>query len=258
MHSLPIFVRLRGETVLVIGEGEAAAAKKRLVERIGAAVTHDPAASTRFCFIALENKEEAAIAASLFKGRGMLVNVADQPALCDFTLPAIVDRDPVIIAIGTGGASAGLAKALRQRIEALLPATLGALASGLYAARSKIHARWSDSAARRRAIDAGLSEGGPLDPLHPHAAETLDQWLASDHRPTGEIVQLALTSDDPDDLTLKQARLMGQADALWYDPAIPSAILNRARADARRVESITAPPPHLTDDGSLILWLTRG
>src|SRR3546814_17432524 len=75
------------------------------------------------------------------KERGILVNAVDRPDQCDFTLPAIVDRDPVIIAIGTGGASAGLAKIIRQRFEQILPSGLGKLADALGHARAQMKAR---------------------------------------------------------------------------------------------------------------------
>ena len=125
MHSLPVFLRLTGRTVILLGEGEPAEAKRRLLERAGAVLTDDEAAHAAIAVVALEGAEADAAAARL-KARGLLVNVVDRPELCDFTTPAIIERDPVMIAIGTGGASAGLAKALRQRLEALLPPGLGA------------------------------------------------------------------------------------------------------------------------------------
>ncbi|WP_302480174.1 NAD(P)-dependent oxidoreductase, partial [Sphingomonas bacterium] len=126
MHSLPIFLRLSGAPVILIGEGEAVEAKRRLLLRAGAILVEE-GGEARIGFIALEGAAADAAAARL-RARGLLINVADRPELCDFTLPAIIDRDPVLVAIGTGGASAGLAAALRQRLEAILPAGLGALA----------------------------------------------------------------------------------------------------------------------------------
>ncbi len=258
MHSLPVFVRLTDETVLVLGEGDAADAKRRLVERAGAIVTDDPATPVRFAFIALENSQEMAATAAFLRERGMLVNVADMRDLCDFTLPAIVDRDPVIVAIGTGGASAGLAKALRQRIEALLPAKLGALAAALFANRPRITARWPDADARRRAIDEGLAEGGNIDPLRPDAADHVDRWLTASGAKQPALHHFKIASDDPDDLTLKAARVLGQADEIWHQTAIAPAILHRARADAKRVPSETPPPDSAATGGRIIIWLTKG
>ena len=120
MHSLPIFARLTGRNVILIGDGEAAAAKRRLLDRAGAVVVGEDGVAA-LAIVAVEDDAKAEAVVGRLKARGILVNAVDRVALCDFTLPAIIDRDPVLIAIGTGGASAGLAKALRQRLEAMLP-----------------------------------------------------------------------------------------------------------------------------------------
>lgn len=257
MHSLPVFVRLAGETVLILGDGDMADAKKRLVERAGAVVTDDPAAPARFAFVAMEDGAEAQIVATMLKARGLLVNVADRPELCDFTLPAIVDRDPVIIAVGTGGASAGLAKALRQRMEALLPDSVGQLAEALYAKRDAIRQRWPTADERRRAIDAGLQEGGVIDPFNAGAADGVATWLTGEAALEGGIYTVIVTSDDPDEVSVKTARLLGQADEIWHDPAVSPALLHRARADAKRIASVTPPPPEAARGGKIIMWLSR-
>ena len=199
--------------------------------------------------------ERAAI--ERLKARGVLVNAPDRPDLCDFTLPAIVDRGPVLIAIGTGGASAGLAKALRQRFEALLPVSLGALAAALGAARENMRARWPDAAARRRAIDAALAQGGPLDPWGDVGDAPVEHWLNDASGAQGEdrLEAIALTSDDPDDLTLRAARLLGQADALFHAADVPAAILDRARADAVRYCRETEPD---WAGPGLALWIEMG
>ncbi|MDB5736824.1 MAG: hypothetical protein JWO65_492, partial [Sphingomonas bacterium] len=167
MHSLPVFLRLDGRPVILLGDGDAAVAKRRLLDRAGARIVGEDATAA-LAIVAIGDEAEAQAAATRLKARGILVNAVDRPALCDFTLPAIVDRDPVLIAIGTGGASAGLAKALRQRIEALLPASLGTLAEALHAARAGLLARFPAAADRRRAIDAAFDPGGPLDPFSAH------------------------------------------------------------------------------------------
>jgi uroporphyrin-III C-methyltransferase / precorrin-2 dehydrogenase / sirohydrochlorin ferrochelatase len=235
MHSLPIFVRLKGRKVVVIGDSEAADAKKRLIERAGGIVVGSlEVADAKLVFIALDDAGEAAEEAQYFRLLGKLVNVVDQPDLCDFTTPSIVDRDPVIIAVGTGGASAGLAKQVRLRIETLLPPGLGLLAQSIAKARMVIRSRYPDGRARRAALDAGMAPGGPLDPLGSDPAGGVAAWLATanDTAPTLREVTLHLTSSDPDDLTLKQARLLGEADVIIHAPDIPDTILNRARADA--------------------------
>jgi len=240
--SLPLFHRIAGQPVIVLGEGEAALAKRRLVERAGGIIVGEDNSEARLAFVATDAPEEAA---ARLKARGVLVNVPDRPKLCDFTVPSILDRSPVLLAIGTDGASAGLAKALRLRFETLLPPGLGALADALGRARETMRANWSDAGERRRALDAALSEGGPLDPLRQGGAEAVDVWLAGNTPElAGGVVEIRLVSADPDDLTLRQSRLLGSADVVAHEPLIPPAILDRARADAvrRLVEAGEAVP----------------
>jgi uroporphyrin-III C-methyltransferase/precorrin-2 dehydrogenase/sirohydrochlorin ferrochelatase len=284
LHSLPIFVRLQGRAVILVGDGEAAEAKRRLLERAGAVVMREDLSpfvpsdveapvlgaypSTSLETNGEEGKaalrqaqgqrgrgtprlaivvdDDAAVAR--LKAMGILVNAVDRPELCDFTLPAIVDRDPVIVAVGTGGASAGLAAALRQRLEALLPARLGRLADGLFASRASWRARYPEAGARRRAIAATMAPGAVYDPLDPREFTGLppEQGDAAAVR----LVTMTLPSPDPDDLTLRQARLLANADRVTHGADVPAAILNRARADAERI-ACAAPPadlPGLTVD----------
>lgn len=245
LAALPLFVKLAGRPVILVGEGEPADAKRRLLDRAGALVVGESDAAA-LAIVALDEPE--AVVARL-KARGVLVNCVDRPELCDFTLPAIVDRDPVLIAIGTGGVSAGLAAALRQRLEALLPASLGTLARGLGRSRGAMKARWPDAGARRRALADALGEGGMLDLLASDG--DVDRWLAEGTAPQAQLVTLRLTSPDPEDLTLRQARLLAQADRLFHLGDVPDAILNRARADAVRIH---ARPPADPGEG-LSLWL---
>lgn len=237
LHSLPLFHRVAGKRVVVVGSGAMAAAKQRLVERAGGlCCDEDEAGEARLAFVALDDPAEAEAAATRLKARGLLVNVADRPELCDFTLPSVLERGDVIVAVGTGGASAGLAKHLRLRLEALLPPSLGALAAALSNARAALRARWPDPAGRREALDRALAEGGPLDPFDGGAASRIEAWLAEPDTPSpARIVEIRLVSDDADDLTLGQARLLGMADAIALDGDVPPAILARARADAARV-----------------------
>lgn len=233
MNQLPVFLNLRDRTVILLGDGEAAEAKRRLIERSGGICVGEDDKEARIAIVALEDDAEAVAAVARLKARGLIVNAVDRPALCDFTTPAIIDRDPVLIAIGTGGASAGLAKALRQRLEALLPTRLGDLARALDAARNAIRQRWPDGADRRRAIDAALAPGAVLDPLGDADGSAVDGWIASGGAgvATG-LYDIAIGSADPDDLTLRQARLLGSADLVLHSGDIPPAILARARADA--------------------------
>lgn len=223
MHSLPIFIRLQGRPVILVGSGEAAEAKRRLLVRAGATIV-DEAADAQLAVVAGDDPDAAV---ARLQSRGVLVNAVDRPDLCDFTLPAIVDRDPVLVAIGTGGVSAGLAGALRQRLERVLPTSLGQLARELNAKRAELKARWPDPVDRRRVIDA-----------------TLD---GRDFAAGGDsLTAVVLASPDPEDLTLRQARLLGAADRIFHRPNVPTAILDRARADAPRI-ACSAPP---VDPGS--------
>lgn len=233
MHSLPLFHRLTGQKVILLAEGEAGEAKRRLLERAGAIIVgaDDPAA--RLAFIALDDPVPAA---DELRARGLLLNVTDRPELCDFTVPSLLERGPVIVAVGTGGASAGLAKALRLRLEALLPASLGRLADGLQAAREALRGKWPEAGQRRRALDAALAAGGALDPLVEGSADRLADWLAASEGGSGGLMEFTLHSDDPDDLTLRQARALGAADLVASEPGIAAPILLRARADAMRRE----------------------
>ncbi|QQN74553.1 bifunctional precorrin-2 dehydrogenase/sirohydrochlorin ferrochelatase [Croceicoccus sp. YJ47] len=237
MQSLPLFHRVAGQKIVVLGEGEAAAAKRRLIERAGGICVGEPEAHhARLAFIAIDDAREGEAAAIRMRCRGLLVNVTDRTALCEFTVPSILDRDPVLVAVGTGGASAGLAKMLRLRLERLLPPGLGRLAQALGMAREAIRARYPQGADRRRALDIALGEGGALDPLTEHGAGVVDDWLVSDADTMREgRYAIALRSADPDDLTLREARLLGSADYVVHAPGVPAAILNRARADAVRV-----------------------
>ncbi|MEC8714409.1 MAG: siroheme synthase [Pseudomonadota bacterium] len=246
MHSLPLFHRIAGARVVVVGEGDMAAAKARLVERAGGVTCAETEAHhARLAFVALEDGRAAEAAALRLKRMGLLVNVADRPELCDFTLPSLLDRDPVLVAVSTGGASAGLAKHLRLRLETMLPQSLGTLAAALAAARDRIRQRFPDGDDRRRAIDLALQEGGPLDPLAQGGVDRLEEWLgAATARTEAEVVDITLTSDDPEDLTLRQARALGRADTVLHDPAMPEPILIRARADAARHPLPADPPAH--------------
>ncbi len=281
---LPLFHRIAGQPVIVLGTGEGAMAKRRLVERAGGLVVGDIAAGlaqgARLAFIAHESHVDAvsgadpdrsAADAAALRAAGLLVNVVDRPDLCDFTTPAIVDRAPVLLAIGTGGASAGLAKALRLRLETLLPAKLGALADALAAARQALRARYPDAGHRRRALDAALGEGGVLDPLGDDgsgasAGARVAAWLEktdeaddlsgpdkSPNETPSEVIVIRLASADPEDLTLREARLLGGADQIAHEPGVSPEVLARARADAGRIAIGRDQPPPVVKGRLIVL-----
>jgi uroporphyrin-III C-methyltransferase/precorrin-2 dehydrogenase/sirohydrochlorin ferrochelatase len=256
LHSLPLFMRLAGRPVILLGDGPAAEAKRRLLERAGATIV-DEAGDAALAIVAIEDEAEARTVVRRLKARGILVNAVDRPVLCDFTLPAIVERDPVLFAIGTGGASAGLTAALRQRLELLLPARLGDFARALGAARVAIRARFPDGDARRRALGAALAPGGALDPLAADSDDRVARWLDGTlSTEPDRIVAIVLRSPDPDDLTLGEARLLGQADRIYHRVDVPAAILDRARADANRI-ACAAPPAAVGSGLSIDLEIAR-
>ena len=263
LDSLPLFHRLAQRPVIVLGAGEAAQAKRRLVERAGAVVFTDMAqglaAGARLAFIAHETRAACAAEAARLTAAGVLVNVVDQPDLCDFTVPSLLDRAPVLVAVGTGGASAGLAKALRLRLEMLLPQGLGDLARALGAARASLKARLPDNTARRQALDAALGPGGALDLLDGAAAARVAGWAAGDlAAPEALLVELHIPSADPEELTLRQARLLGSADGIAHEPGVAPAILHRARADAARRPIAAGEAVHQAPGAGLWLVLRSG
>ncbi len=240
LQSLPLFHRIDGQKVLVLGEGEAAEPKRRLVARAGGIVIDDQAQAVdegvRIAFVAYDDPKACEVAAINLRCAGMLVNVVDRPELCDFTTPSILDRNPLLIAVGTGGASAGLAKHVRLRLERFLPATLGILAEALSTVRPKLRERFPDGSERRRAIDEALREGGTLDAMKPDSHLLVDMWAKRAEMPDIAVKStIRVGNSDPEWLTIKEARWLGEADTILVDGDVPVAVLARARADAERL-----------------------
>jgi uroporphyrin-III C-methyltransferase/precorrin-2 dehydrogenase/sirohydrochlorin ferrochelatase len=243
MDVLPLFHRLAGQPVLVLGEGDAADAKRRLVADAGGEPVDRATEGARLAFLALaEGAEEAA---AHWRAQGLLVNVVDRPELCDFTVPAIVDRTPVVAAVGTGGASASLAKALKERLELILPATLGQLALAMDAAKPDVAGVHDSVAARRDFWASLLAPGAALDPLAPPtdpAVAILDA-LAGSAAPEARLDRIAIGPDGADALRLRELRLMQQADLLLFGPGVPAEALALVRRDATRRPGTEAPDP---------------
>ena len=238
--SLPLFHQVNGQKILLLGEGEAAEPKRRLILRAGAEVIQDMQQAidegVRIAFVAYDDAKACEAAAINLRCAGLLVNVVDRPELCDFTTPSILDRDPLLIAIGTGGASAGLAKHVRLRLERILPQSLGKLARAFAAIRPQLRGRFPDGADRRRVIDEALREGGALDPLVEGSHKRFKSWFDSEDLTTASSAEtITLTSDDPEELTVRAARLLGTADRLIIEGEVTPEILARARADAERI-----------------------
>lgn len=256
--SLPLFHRVHGTKIVLLGQGEMLEARRRIIENAGAIPCSEAEAHhARLGFIAGLDERQARAAAQRLRAKGILVNVTDRPELCDFTMPALVERAPVQIAIGTGGASAGLAKHLRLRLEALLPPKVGLLASGLNHARAQLRKLYPDASVRRQAIDRALQEGGALDPMAADSHIKLDEWLAREASP-GHSARIChvVYSHDPDDLTLRQARDLGMADIVYFEQGIADAVCARARADAVRIRIAGGENPPL-DTGPGVTVILR-
>jgi uroporphyrin-III C-methyltransferase / precorrin-2 dehydrogenase / sirohydrochlorin ferrochelatase len=248
MQSFPIFAKLQGRKVLVVGGGEAAAAKLRLLDAAGADCTvladaFDPALITGhdLVFGATGDLERDRAVSRAARAAHVLVNVVDRPELSDFIMPAVVDRGDVVIGISTNGASPVLARKVRAAIENALPQKLDRLAAFARRFRSAVHARLGDNA-NRRAFWEEFFEGRIADAVlagnERAAARELIRVInagAVANRPQGEIQYFTVASDDPEMLTLKALRALRAADLILHDEAIAPAVLDFARRDARRI-----------------------
>ncbi len=268
MGYLPIFVELEGKSCLVVGGGVVAARKAQRLLHSKAKVTvvapvlcaeletylaeraihhlareflpQDPLG----CFLAVAASDDAETnrrVARLAQDGGILVNVVDAPQLCTFIMPSIVDRDPVQIAVGTGGASPVLARLLRARLETLIPSSYGRLASLMGAFRERVKTRFPNTRDRRRFWEAMLS--GPVAELlfsgrENMALSHLEQALdgsATDADAVGEVYLVGAGPGDADLLTFRALRLMQQADVVLYDRLVAPEIVALARRDAERI-----------------------
>jgi len=168
------------------------------------------------------------------------VNVADQPELCSFIVPSIIDRSPVVAAISTGGASPVLARLIRSRIESIIPAGYGRLASLCSRFRQRVKETFSNPADRRIFWDRIL-EGGVAERIfsgHVEEANHLMDKALSEARITqdvGEVYLVGAGPGDPDLLTFRALRLMQQADVVVYDRLVAKPILDMTRHDAEHI-----------------------
>jgi uroporphyrin-III C-methyltransferase/precorrin-2 dehydrogenase/sirohydrochlorin ferrochelatase len=248
VKHLPLFFDLTERRVLVVGSGAAAERRANLARAAGASVverTDRPTLSAfrnaSIVFVATGGVNRDSTVARMARRAGVPVNVADRPALSDFIVPAIVDRDEVVVAISTGGASPTLATALRGRIEALLPERIGSLARLARAFRRQA-ATLLPQPSRRRAFWRRLLDG-PAGRSALAGDEAGARRLALGELDTarhGSAVQgiahiVGAGPGDPDLLTLRAAQLLQEADAILYDDLVPAAILNRARRDAEQI-----------------------
>lgn len=306
MDRLPVFLDLRGRTCLVVGGGAVAARKVRLLRRAGArvrvvaphlggelaalaaegAVEHRARAfrpeDLDGCALVVAATDDEAVnqeVAGAAQGRQLPVNVVDRPELCSFVFPAVVDRSPVVVAVSSGGRAPVLARMLRERLEALIPAGYGRLAAFAGRYRERVKERLRDAASRRRFWEwvlQGPVAGQFLAGAERRAAARLEEALEEAGRSEGrwrrgEIYLVGAGPGDPELLTLRALRLLQQADVILYDRLVPEAILELGRREAERIyvgkrrafhamrqEEINALMVRLAREGKRVLRLKGG
>jgi uroporphyrin-III C-methyltransferase/precorrin-2 dehydrogenase/sirohydrochlorin ferrochelatase len=244
MRNFPIFLDLRGRRVLVVGGGELAERKADPLRRAGAVVvltaTFDRAALAGCRLAVGAGAAEADLQAlsAAAQAAGIPVNVVDRPELCSFITPAIVDRDPITVAVSSGGAAPVLARLIRARIEAAVPPAFGRLAALAETFKADIRRRLPDLAARRRVLE-GLFTGRAADLLfagNEAAARDAFASALADPAPAGGMVFLVGAGPGAADLvTLRGQRLLGEADVIVHDADPPGPVLDLARRDAERL-----------------------
>lgn len=291
MNYLPIFMKLAGQQCLVIGGGEVAARKVGALLRAKGAVTvispelgtelsawagdgrvthickaFEPADIDGFNLVisATNRREVNESVAETARRRGIPVNVVDCPELCSFIFPAIVDRSPVVIAVSTGGASPVLARLVRARLEAALPAAYGRLAQLAEQCRLRVKAAIPDGTRRRRFWESTL-QGGLAELIFSGRDEEaqirFDQLLKAETDKTpdsvGFVSLVGAGPGDPDLLTLKALRTLQEADVIVYDRLVSAEIMRLARTDAEKINAGKASSRHTLPQEEINQLLVR-
>jgi uroporphyrin-III C-methyltransferase/precorrin-2 dehydrogenase/sirohydrochlorin ferrochelatase len=266
MRYFPVFADLENVDVLVVGGSEQAAQKVRLLLKTNGRLT--VVAETvvdelrrlgregalrivprsfeardvdgmRLVYAATGNRNLDALVASAAKARSIPVNVVDAPELSTFIMPALVDRAPVTVAIGTEGAAPVLAREIKSKLEALLPANLGTLASRAQSLRKLVATAIPDARARRRLWERLLQ--GPfrravLSGAQGEADLIFQAELQRAAVPAGgRVALIGCGPGDPDLLTLKALQRLQEADVLIVDRLVNPQVLDYARRDAERI-----------------------
>lgn len=264
MDYLPVCLKLSGERVLLVGAGTVATRKARLLLRAGAyldvvAPEMEPALSDLLnedCHWREGEYREAdlegvsvVVAATASdtvnrqissdaQRRALPVNVVDSPDLCTFIFPAIIDRDPIILAVSSGGQSPVLTRILRRQIEAMVPGAYGRLGEFAGRLRDKVKNGITDATQRRlfweQALEGTIAEL-VMAGREEAAEQLLDEQLANQDAVTGEVYLVGAGPGDPDLLTFKAARLLQSADVVLYDALVSDEILEMSRRDAERI-----------------------
>ncbi|MBC6417021.1 MAG: uroporphyrinogen-III C-methyltransferase [Rhodospirillales bacterium] len=265
MKYFPIFIDLAQRVCLLVGGDEAAARKLRLLIKAGAKVRlvakqvtpeiadaiagrsvayaqrdFIPADLANVAYIVVADDTQAEAVRSASAGLGIPLNVVDRPDLSTAITPGIVDRDPVVVAIGSNGGAPVLVRRLRERIEAALPSGLGRLAAFAQRFRSAVAATRPPGDARRRFWEGffdGPVAARVLDGREDEACDEMLQLInaAEQPAPAGSVSLVGVGPGDPDLLTLKALRAMQDADTVLYDALIGPEILDYVRRDAERI-----------------------
>ncbi len=268
MEHLPVFLDIKGRDVLVVGGGEVAERKARLLLRAGARVSvvapaadegltaladgdgvtvvgrpfrESDVAGRALVVAATGNRDVDRAVSAAARARAVPVNVVDRPDLSSFIMPAIVDRDPVTVAISSAGTAPVLARMVRARIEALLPSRLGRLARFAERFRDAVRTTVPDATGRRRFWERILSGPVAAAVLEGDERWARERMLAEVNRPPergapdGIVFIVGAGPGDPDLLTLKALRLLQEADVIVHDRLVAPAVLDYGRRDARRI-----------------------
>ena len=246
MRHFPVFLDLFGRRALVLGTGDVAHRKAATLAEAGAEIVmrdRFDAADLAGCAIAVgaDAAEPELLALSrAAQQAGIPVNIVDRPTLCSFITPSIIDRDPVTIAVSTGGTAPVLARLLRQRIEAMVPPAYGRLAALAGRVSESVRRRMPDMALRRRVLERVFT--GRVAELvfagrEAEAEAALGEELAADEgRPaTGFVWLVGGGPGAADLLTLRAQRLLGEADVIVHDRLVGADVLAMARRDAERI-----------------------
>lgn len=292
MDYLPIFLQLHGVPCLIVGGGVTAARKYRLLAAAGAHVTvvapkltaelQDAARAGELDAIAARfepahlDGQRLVIAATsdaplnrwvaeLADGRGIFCNVVDDQEACRFIMPAIVDRSPVMVAISSGGTAPVLVRRLREQLESLLPARLGALAALAGRWRTRVSGRLREGTARRRfwervfsgpVADAALA--GRTTEAEEALSDTLSSAAGGGDTPTHGIAWLVGAGPgDPGLLTLRALQVAQQADVVLYDRLVAPEVLELTRRDAERIPVGKTPGGHCVSQEEISAMIVR-
>jgi uroporphyrin-III C-methyltransferase / precorrin-2 dehydrogenase / sirohydrochlorin ferrochelatase len=270
MDHLPVFFDVRNKKILVTGGGAAAARRAELALGAGARVVvfagalsdefRDARGHERFthtqgfpspadiegaalCFGADEDRERNAALTRLAREARVPVNVADTPELCDFIMPAILDRSPLVAAISSSGASPILARNLKAQLETLITPGHGELAAFAQQRRDRVSARLGDVTARRRfwesVMDGAVADlvlKGDMAGAEREFSAALDAAAEGSERAAqGEVYLVGAGPGDPDLLTFRALRLMQKAEVVLYDRLVGPDILALVRREAERI-----------------------